>query len=454
MLWDFQKNVEANGGVTSNNILLEKARQIWIEYPQLCREEHGREPEFSSGWIENFKKRRSIKLHIRQGEASSVPSEAAASMVVIKRTAGDVDDEDIYSMDEAGLFWRMAVNSGLSSKSTRGLKADKSRISIIVCTNASGSKKMPLWFIGKAESPKPFRNVNLNSVECTWKSNSKAWLTGEIMADWLSEFYRFVGDRQVLLTMDNFSGHRHGLEFCPPPPNVKYAILPANSTSIYQPLDQGIIRSLKCHYRKQWLAFACNSYSCGRDPVKELNILQAVEWASGSWAAVTPNTIFNCFVKSTLMCKTVSVPVEIPIEMPDISQEFDETVAAGRSSGQIREALSLLNFLNPPDENMPNEEAPLTHDEIMAEVISRHLPEEDDDDTGPDPPPLPQNSEAQFHLQELLRYIEGTLGTPKQVLALRDIKVFLDALAPRKRQRTIDEFFFATAVNYLGSDLI
>jgi hypothetical protein len=48
--------------------------------------------------------------------------------------------------------WR--VNSGLSSTSTRGVKADKSRISIVVCTNASGSKKMPLWFIGKAKSPK------------------------------------------------------------------------------------------------------------------------------------------------------------------------------------------------------------------------------------------------------------------------------------------------------------
>ena len=67
---------------------------------------------------------------------------------------------------------------------------------------------------------------------------------------WLNNKCRLQG-RKVLLLMDNFSGHKlavqlvDGLEGLS---NVQIAWLPPNTTSHWQPMDQGIIASFKLQY--------------------------------------------------------------------------------------------------------------------------------------------------------------------------------------------------------------
>jgi hypothetical protein len=58
--------------------------------------------------------------------------------------------EDIYNIDETGFLWRRLPLSGLITLSVR-LKVDKTRITANLCCNETGSDKLPLWFIGKAE---------------------------------------------------------------------------------------------------------------------------------------------------------------------------------------------------------------------------------------------------------------------------------------------------------------
>lgn len=53
--------------------------------------------------------------------------------------------------------------------------------------------------------------------------------------------------RKVLLLVDNFSGHYlEKLEYS----DLKIYFLPANTTSILQPCDAGIIACVKAQYRK------------------------------------------------------------------------------------------------------------------------------------------------------------------------------------------------------------
>jgi DDE superfamily endonuclease len=147
------------------------------------------------------------------------------------------EPRNIYNMDETGLIWKMLPSTGLSSSNRPGLKKDKTRITLVCCCNATGDDRVPLWLIGKAAMPRALRSVNLRALDVYWQSNKKAWMTGTIMADWLQAFYRHVGtERKILLLWDNFAAHATGLQNAPKPPNVTIANLPANSTSLYQPL--------------------------------------------------------------------------------------------------------------------------------------------------------------------------------------------------------------------------
>lgn len=54
ILSDWERSISQQGGFLNSQILIEKARQIWPQIPQY---QHLPTPEFSVGWLANFKKR-------------------------------------------------------------------------------------------------------------------------------------------------------------------------------------------------------------------------------------------------------------------------------------------------------------------------------------------------------------------------------------------------------------
>lgn len=101
VLFDWQKLIEQRGGVTTGEVLQEKAKQIWARLPQYEGEPV---PEFSLGWVTRFRQRHKILNQVRHGEAGSVPAIAEEEMRVIQTVAGEYLEEDIYNMDETGLY--------------------------------------------------------------------------------------------------------------------------------------------------------------------------------------------------------------------------------------------------------------------------------------------------------------------------------------------------------------
>lgn len=72
----------------------------------------------------------------------------------------------------------------------------------------------------------------------------------DIFFEWLKRFDAFIArtpNRRILLLLDNFSGHGSA-ECMPALPNIEVKFLPPNTTSRLQPMDAGIIASLKRRY--------------------------------------------------------------------------------------------------------------------------------------------------------------------------------------------------------------
>jgi len=63
--------------------------------------------QFSSGWLQGFKKRNGIRQQKFQGEAASADQTAIIeALPLLREKCANYPPERIYNMDETGLFYR------------------------------------------------------------------------------------------------------------------------------------------------------------------------------------------------------------------------------------------------------------------------------------------------------------------------------------------------------------
>lgn len=364
-----------------------------------------------------------------------MPASASEEMKTLRTLCGEYQEDDIYNMDETGLFWRQTPSSGLATQSRPGIKKDKSRITLVVCVNCTGSDRLPLWMIGNAKVPRSLCGLNIEALGGVWKSNKTSWMNSLVMREWLLHFYSHIGNqRSVLLLMDNFSAHIQGVELLPPPSNIRIQWLPANSTSLYQPLDQGINNTLKLHYRRKWLQYMIQKYEEFLDPISTVTLYHAVHWILQAWNYDITNTaIYNCFRKSSVIQPRLP---NLPSEpQPDLSTLYQHA----QQSSKAQDFMKLENFLNPADENQldPN---PADMDSIIASYTTIPAPideasSDEEEYSLPEPPPsINQTLEA---LQTVLRYEEYSETSQREdirMLETLERRLNAQSISQRKQQ--------------------
>lgn len=170
-------------------------------------------------------------------------------------------------MDETGLFYRALPTRTYVSReegdrtSVRGSKTlrAKDRITLVLSVNADGSCKIPPLLVGSAKNPHCFRD---SPSPIPYLSQKNSWVDRDIYKSWWLDIFlpsvRAFTNERVALLMDNCSGHDPSL--VDPTGQVEIIFFPPNCTSVYQPLDQGIISAVKTLYKREMLSEFVEAY--------------------------------------------------------------------------------------------------------------------------------------------------------------------------------------------------
>lgn len=349
-----------------------KAKGLWAQ------EEKEKNPafKFSRGWFSNFKKRHSLTLKRAYGSSGLINREDYEGDILrIREIMKTYRLEDIFNFDETSLFFKLLPPKGYTLKVFKGVKEDKTRISLGLMVNANGTERMKPLIVGKAKKPRSFiGRENIENI-CEYFFNKSAWVTGNIFLEYLKSVDNLL-ERPILLLLDNFSGH---LVDSTQLKNIEFLFLPPQTTSLLQPLDQGIIRSFKCRYRKKVVMEYILRQECGME-FQAVNIRDCLDLVALSWNEIPGVIIINCWNKTGLFENNLLQPVDDIVESELKEKEMMDTIREllEEFADEKTEILDGLednsDFLGIEDdiennENSENELEEYEFDNYMAELL-------------------------------------------------------------------------------------
>ena len=426
LMWITQIN-EKHGTVT-DEIIKEQAREFGKKF-------NIENFSYSNGWLQKFKKRNGLSQHVRHGEtAAVVPDIVNAGREKLSKIIEDYPLENVYNMDESGLFYSMLPNKTISHRPEKGHKKIKNRITTIHCTNADGSDKRTLEVIGKSRSPRCFKNFR-PELYVKYRYNKKAWMTISDFEDWLNSFNSKMKlqNRKVLLILDNAPCHKNTKQMS----NVRVEFLPPNVTGLLQPMDAGIIKTFKTHYRRFLVKKAVKDINENRDVT--ITLKDAIYMAKKAWDCISPETIRNCW-KHTGLIKECSSNNDLRIE-EDVMEDLRITLNEAQHQLDVdmtAEEFTEIDSREPTFQNMDPDE--------IADFLKQpiHQPETTEDSESEfEEEEKITNKEAQNCIQKLRLYFEQNDKTNKETINMvLDIEKCIEKFAiVNKKQTTLDNYF-------------
>ena len=309
------------------------------------RQLNGPNSEFkaSSGWLWRFTKRHGIGQITLSGEIRSADDTAANAYPAILKSIIEEDgyvDEQIYNADETGIYYKMLPDKTLAVKSDEhkkeGFKSIKDRLTLLFTVNKTGNHKLKPLCIGKSRAPRCFHHVNMKALPFIHANSKNAWMTSDIFEDWFHN--SFVPEvrkhlrslklpEKAVLLLDNCPAHPPAEMLRTRDGRIKVAYLPKNTTSLIQPLDQGVIATFKKNYRRELVTKLISTENrTVIEFLKEMTIKDFFYIGAIAWQAVTPKTIEGCWMRglgAAFVGDDVPAPAKSDVSADEDNNEHD-----------------------------------------------------------------------------------------------------------------------------------
>jgi hypothetical protein len=151
----------------------------------------------------------------------------------------------------------------------------------------------------KSSKTKMFQQPEINNLPVIWRNNKTDWVTAAAMKEWMNMFNAKMKmeNRNTILFLDNATRHiKVTLS------NVKIDWFSANATSVLQPMDMGVIYTLKSHHRRFLMQplisnveEADSSYALARS----VSVLDNwLNWFGLAVKKIKTETVTKCFAKA------------------------------------------------------------------------------------------------------------------------------------------------------------
>ena len=213
--------------------------------------------------------------------------------------------------------------------------------------------------------------------------------------------------------------------------NVKVYFLPPNTTSHLQPLDAGVVKSFKSHYRRSFLKWTLAQIESKTD-LKNMDFLTCISYVIDAWKQVSPTTIRNCWTHTCI----VSAPMAAVLKQQNeptrqsVIPELDALIAK-LSLDDPMSADSYVTFAEENEEIVDDDDEMTQENQVEGGVAED---DEEDDETS-----VLTHREAIEAATKLSVYasLHGLdHGSLKQILDSSQAAVYSGMI-----QSTIDSFF-------------
>ena len=236
-----------------------------------------------------------------------------------------------------------------------------------------------------------FKNVRRDSLPVVYKNQSNASVNTEIFANWfhrnfgpmVSKRLRELGvEPKAVLLLDTCSAHPNEDELVSRDGKIRAKFLPPNVTSLIQPMDQGVLESIKRRYKRKILEKLILQDGEGvpiLDFLRGINMLQISNIIAVCWDEISAQTLRLSWRK-------------ILPEGADLGSDGEHSIEEAASSCSNEEFTSLFHMMG---DDLTQDElsdwlqsdmhdrgyAHLSDDEIVANMTMESPHDSDDSDT-------------------------------------------------------------------------
>ena len=141
--------------------------------------------------------------------------------------------------------------------------------------------------------------------------------------------------------------------------------MPPNTTSISQPIDQGVIRCPKAHYRKRLVKLILRSLDSNKT-LPKVSLLTALQLLVSAWNEVSETTVVNCFKKAKISEKDQTIAIN---DEDDPFKEINENLKELREKepNLVTENMTAEDYAT-ADDAVITTSSTLTDEEILQEA--------------------------------------------------------------------------------------